>query len=228
MARHTAAAVALCALAAAISAAPALAHSANPDYESIVRGITPRVPGFGVAVLNGDDRLEVHNSGQRTVTIDGYYDEPYIRMRPDGRVEVNLRSPAYYLNQDRMYGAKVPAAADPKAPPRWKVVGRSGRYEFHDHRMHWMSTKVPPQVRDRSKRTKIVDWSVPLRAGGANGAIRGQLFWRGDAAGVPVGAFVVLGAIVLLGAASVVLVRRRRSAGAAGDGAPPAPSAEAW
>jgi hypothetical protein len=218
---------ALCALTAAITSPSAFAHAGNPSYESLVRGVTPQIPGFSVEVLNGDDRLEVQNSGPRTVTIDGYNGEPYLRLRPDGPVEANLRSPAYYLNQDRFYGAKVPASADPKAAPQWKVVERTGRYEFHDHRMHYMAKNVPQQVTDRSKRTKIFDWRVPLRAGGATGAITGQLFWRGDAPGAPVGAFVGLGAIVLLGVASVVVVRRRRRR-SAGTAAPAAPRGEAW
>src|SRR6185295_20126771 len=102
-------------------------------------------------------------------------------MRPGGKLEVNLRSPAHSLNQDRFSGAKVPASADPKAPPRWQVVERNGSYEFHDHRMHWMSKTVPPQVKDKAERTKIAAWHVPLSAQGVPGAITGELFWRGAA-----------------------------------------------
>ena len=221
------AAAALYALVAGITATPAFAHAGNPDYESLVRGITPQIPGFSVAVLNGDDRLEVENSGRRTVTIYGYNrspKDPYIRLSPGGKIEVNLRSPAYYLNQERFSGAHVPDSADPKAPPQWKVVERTGRYEFHDHRMHWMSKSVPPQVADTSKRTKIVAWNVPLSAQGTPGAITGELFWRGSGPAVPVGAFIALGVIVLLGIASVVVVRRRR----AGRPGPRAPRGEAW
>jgi len=234
MTRRSILAAALCALTAAITAASASAHAGNPDYESLVRGVTPQIPGFTVEVLNGDDRLEVQNTGKSTVTIYGYNRrprDPYVRLSPDGAVAVNLRSPAYYLNQDRFFGTNVPPSADPKLAPLWKVVERSGRYEFHDHRMHWMSRTVPQQVKDRSKRTKIVDWQVPLQAQGASGEIRGELFWRGSEPGAPVGAFVALGAIVLLGGGSVVLVRRRRrrtAAGAAGDSARPAPREEAW
>jgi LPXTG-motif cell wall-anchored protein len=87
--------------------------------------------------------------------------------------------------------------------------------------MHWMSKNVPQQVTDTSKRTRIVDWHVPLRAQGATGAISGELFWRGSGPGAPVGAFIAFGAIVLLGGASVVMVRRRRRRREGGE-------AEAW
>jgi LPXTG-motif cell wall-anchored protein len=73
-----------------------------------------------------------------------------------------------------------------------------------------MAKTVPQQVTERSARTKIFDWQVPLRAGATAGAISGELFWRGSAGGAPVGAVVALGAIVLLGAGAVVIVRRRR------------------
>jgi hypothetical protein len=228
MARRIVLAVALCALAASVT--PAVAHEGNPNYESLVRGVTPPIASFAVVVLNGDDRLEVRNAGPRTVTIEGYDEEPYLRLSPGGRVEVNVRSPAYYLNQERFTGAPVPDSADAKAVPRWKVVARTGRYEFHDHRMHWMAKSVPEQVRDRSQRTKIFDWNVPLHVGAATGAIRGELFWRGSDGGAPVGAVGALGALVLLGGAAVVIVRRRRrgAAGRSGDATTATAREEAW
>jgi hypothetical protein len=228
MARRIGLAAALFALAAGLTATSAPAHNGNPNYESLVRGVTPQIAGFTVEVLNGDDRLEVRNAGTSTVTIDGYNKEPYLRLSPGGKVEVNLRSPAYYLNQDRFYGAKVPASADAKRAPQWKLVARTGRYEFHDHRMHYMGRNVPQQVTDEARRTKVFDWNVPLHAQGATGAIRGQLFWRGAGAGAPVGAFVAFGALVLLGAASVMLVRRRRRSAAGAATPASSPRGEAW
>ena len=240
MARRIAVAAALCALALGIPAGVATAHEGSPDYESLVRGVTPPIAGFSVEVLNGDDRLGVQNTGRSTVTIDGYNEEPYIRMTPGGTVDVNLRSPAYYLNQDRFYGTNVPASAKAGATPQWRTVARTGRYEFHDHRMHWMATRTPEQVTDKAKRTKVFDWNVPVQAQGTTGVIAGELYWRGTGGGAPVGAFIALGALVLLGGAAVVVVRRRRRTAStdgpqAGDpegdaaGSPPvAPREEAW
>ena len=219
MARRIAAAAALCALALGIPAGFASAHEGNPNYESVVRDVTPAIAGFSVEVLNGDDRLGVQNTGRQTVTIDGYNEDPYIRMSPGGTVQVNLRSPAYYLNQDRFYGTKVPASAKTGATPQWRTVARTGRYEFHDHRMHWMAKRTPEQVTDKTKRTKIFDWKVPLRAQGTTGAISGELSWRGTGPGAPIGAFGALGALVLLGGGAVVVVRRRRRAAATGGAA---------
>lgn len=210
MARRTIRVVVLSALLSALCATQAFAHAGNPNYESLVEGVSPNIPGFSVTVLNGDDRLEVINHSTQTITIDGYNKEPYLRMAPDGTVSVNIRSPAYYLNNDRTDTATVPPIADAKAAPQWKVLEHDGRYQFHDHRIHWMSTSTPQQVTDKSKRTKVADWRVPLRSGNSSGAISGRLFWRGSSGGPPAGAFVGLALIVLLGGAAVVLVRRRR------------------
>ena len=214
MARRCIRAAALAALVVSLCASSAYAHAGNPKFESLVEGVSPKISGFSVTVLDGDDRLELVNHSSETITIDGYNKEPYLRMEPDGTVSVNVRSPALYLNTDRTDTAPVPDSADAKAAPQWKVVEHDGRYQFHDHRIHWMSTSTPQQVTDTSKRTKVVDWRVPLHAAGSAGAISGTLFWRGSSGGPPAGAFGALALILLLGAGTVVLVRRRRG----GDG----------
>jgi hypothetical protein len=95
--------------------------------------------------------------------------------------------------------------------------------QWHDHRMHWMSKSMPPQVKDKSKRTKVFDYAVPLSVGGQPGAIRGTLFWQpGAGGGVPVGMIVGLVALVLVGLGAVVVVRRRRASAETVEGA------EAW
>jgi hypothetical protein len=221
-------AAALAALAAALHAPSAFAHAGNPKYESLVEGVTPRISGFSVVVLNGDDRLEVVNHSTQTITIDGYSQEPYLRMAPDGTVSVNVRSPAYYLNVNPTETAAVPASASAKAASQWKVVAHDGRYQFHDHRIHWMAKSTPQQVKDTSVRTKVVDWRVPLHAGGTDGEIAGTLFWRGSSGGPPVAAFVVLALIVLLSAAAVVVVRRRRRDGDGDAETAGAAREEAW
>ena len=226
MARRMILAPALAVLAAALLATSAFAHAGNPDYESLVDAITPSIPGFSVVVLNGDDRLEAVNNSSQTITIDGYSKDPYVRMASDGTVSVNVRSPALYINSDRDGSGTVPDSADAKAAPEWKVVARDGRYQFHDHRMHWMGKNNPPQVKDTSVRTKIVDWTVPLHThGGKGAAITGTLFWRGSTGGPPAGAFVALALLVLVGAATVIVVRRRRREGRPASGEP---RAEAW
>jgi hypothetical protein len=205
----------------AVTAVPAGAHEGDPRYRSEVTGVS--AAGVSVEVLNFDDSLELRNESGRAVTVMGYSDEPYARVRPDGTVELNRRSPATYLNDDRFADVEVPDVADSKAPPRWRRVDRSGRLRWHDHRMHWMGKSLPPQVTDEGRRTKVFNWKVPLRMGGRPETVTGSLTWVGEpGGGFPLGAALSLAAALLLGAGLVAVVRRRRNRSAG------RPRAEAW
>jgi hypothetical protein len=205
---------AVVALAALLAAAPAaLAHEGNPNYLSQVDRITPATEGVTVDVLNRDDRLLLRNTSGKDVVIRGYSGEPYARVLADGTVQVNLRSPARYLNDDRFAQVSVPEGIDGKGAPRWQEVSRAGRFEWHDHRFHWMAKTVPPAVRDESVRTKVFDWRIPIEVGGSGGAIAGTLFWTPPpSGGPPVGAGIALAALCAGLLAVVLLVRRRRRA----------------
>ena len=53
------------------------------------------------------------------MTIFGYANEPYARVLADGTVQLNQRSPANYIDDDRFARAGVPASANPN-------TGRTG------------------------------------------------------------------------------------------------------
>ena len=221
---RVAALLALAALLAIVPAAPA--HDGNPNYLSQVDRITPAADGVTVDVLNRDDRLLLHNTSGEDVVIEGYDDEPYARLRADGTVEVNLDSEAYYVNDDRFARVDVPAGVDGKGAPRWKEVGRTGRFEWHDHRAHWMAQQRPPQVTDESVRTKVFDWKVPMQVDGQPATIAGTLFWTPVASSGPPLLPIIVAVVVLVPLfIAIIVVRRRRAAGAAADDAP---SQEAW
>jgi hypothetical protein len=215
----TVAAALLCSLAPTTGA---LAHGGgDPHFESVVRQ-APAGAGIKIQVLNRDDRLLLINRGGKDVTIQGYDGEPYARVLANGAVEVNTNSPAYYLNDDRYGHVKVPANADAKAPPRWKVEDRTGRFEWHDHRIHWMVKTTPPQVHDEHRKTKIFDWAVPVSVGGTGTKIAGTLYWAPLSAGAPAGLLLGSLAVLVVLGILIVVIRRRRL----GD-APAASSGEA-
>jgi hypothetical protein len=213
-----------------VVAAPAFAHQGDPHFDSVLEGTG--IAGLKVQVLNDGDRLLFQNRTGKTVTLEGYQREPYARMEPNGTVQVNQRSPATYLNNDPYGNVTVPRSANPDAAPVWKTIEGDGRFETHDHRIHWMSKGVVPQVvHDTSKRTKVFDWAVPLEVGSHRTAIHGTLFWRGSiGGGMPVGAIAALVAFVLGSAALVAVVRRRRRIGGRRAPAPAADAeaGEAW
>jgi hypothetical protein len=193
------------------SGSPIADQGSSYHYRSYITAIVPRFPGLEIEVLEFADRLILHNHTGRTVTVFGYSGEPYARVRPDGTTEQNVRSPAVYLNTSFYATVTVPPSASASDPPKWVVVDRTGELEWHDHRIHWMSPVTPPQVKDTGKRTKIFDWDVPIEVGSTRGAVRGELFWVPEGSKAPVAAIVALVAIVLLGGAFVIVVRRRRA-----------------
>jgi LPXTG-motif cell wall-anchored protein len=217
-------ALSLCLL--ALAPATALAHGGNPNYLSTVKAVDPAVEGLRVTVLNRDDRLQVQNTTGKDVVVLGYEDEPYARLKADGTVEINKNSQAFYLNEDRLGKSAGPAGLTKDTPPRWEPVSGTGRFEWHDHRMHYMGKGTPPQVSDESKPQKIFDWKVPVEVGGTPATITGVLEWTPQTGGAPVGAIVALAVFVLACIAGVIVVRRRRGRG--GDDAPAQETTEAW
>ena len=147
--------------------------------------------------------------------IEGYSDDPYVRLRGDGRVEVNTSSQAYYLNEDRYANApRCRRAGQGRPAPRWKPVSKTGRFEWHDHRMHYMGKGRPSKIEDPSVRQTVFDWKVPLTVDGEPGAINGRLLWTPrEEPGLPLGAIFAFAALVIAGCIVVIVVRRRRAAG---------------
>lgn len=217
----------LAAAAVLVSAAnPAWAHKADPHYLTRVDAIAPALPGVKVIVINRSDRLQLTNRSGRDVTIEGYQGEPYARVLADGTVQQNTRSPATYLNEDRYARVVVPKLADAHAAPVWKTLDKTGRFEWHDHRMHWMARSRPPQVKNPDVRQKVFAWKVPLQVQGHKGAIAGTLFWTPlPGGGMPPGAILVGSIIVLALCGSAVVVRRRRIGG---EPEPGREAVEAW
>lgn len=203
--------------AALLAGAPvALAHEGSPNFLSQINEVTPAGSGLDVQVLNRDDRLLLINGSDKTVLIEGYEGEPYARLEPDGTVAVNTDSRAYYINEERDGKVGVPEGVDSKGEPKWEEVSRTGRFEWHDHRMHWMSEDDPEVVKDKDVRTKVYDWKVPITVDGREGLIAGTLFWTPvPSSGPPLPLLLGLAALVLASAAAAVVKLRRRTAAAA-------------
>ncbi len=189
----------------------AFAHEGSPNFLSQVNSVTP-ADGIAVEVLNRDDRLLLRNDSGRTVVIEGYSGEPYARIDADGTVSVNTDSEAYYLNEERDGNVDAPDSADSKGEPRWEEVSKTGRFEWHDHRMHWMSEEDPEQVEDKSARSEVFDWKVPLEVDGRPGVIAGTLFWTPtSSSSLPLPAIFAFAALVIVLAVAVAIKRRRRA-----------------
>ncbi len=201
----------------ALAPGQALAHGGNPDYRSVIDSISPPLPtGVSIEVLDYDSYFQLVDRSGHEVVILGYENEPYARIEKDGTVQVNQRSPATFLNDNRFAEVTVPASADPKAAPEWKTVDQSGTFIWHDHRMHWMSKSVPAVVTDKGKKTKVFDYSIPLRVDGTSTTLHGSLWWVGGATTSKLPFLIGGVVIVLAGLALVIWTRRRRDGGDAG------------
>lgn len=184
---------------------------AAQGYRSTVLRVTPDLPGLSVRVVDGDDQLELSNTGGRRIVIDGYEGEPYLLFTREG-VKENQRSPAAYLNKERFGGVEVPATADPKAPPAWKTVAAGVQHSWHDHRVHWMSPTLPAKV-EAAKDVKhhIFDWQVTGTVDGERLAIDGSLDYLPPKGSSPTGVLLAVGAAALLLFAGVAWFGLRRS-----------------
>ena len=222
-------ALVLAAAMAAVWAVPAGAHQGNPNYRSVIDRVSPTVPGVKLQVLGFDSQFQLTNRSNQTVTVFGYDGEPYARILANGTVEQNHLSPATYINVSDFATVAPPKFTNPNAPPQWRVVDKTGSFIWHDHRMHWMGSNLPQQVKDKHKKTKVFDYQIPLSVGAQKGQISGTLYWVGSQGGFPVAAIASLIGVALLGIGAVTLIRRRRR----GDAAPARaggaePVKEAW
>ena len=213
----------------------AFAHEGNPNFRSEITSITPAAVGDGlkVQIEDFDDNVQLVNRTGKEVQIQGYDGEPYVRLSPDGTVEVNLNSPAYYLNQDRFADVSVPERADAEAKPDWKEVDDTGLFSWHDHRSHYMGLNTPPQVEDESVKTKVFDYSIPVKVDGKPVEINGTLTWVGDQDDFSFVPFLLLAVLIVAGVVGISIIRKRRGdegdddpgSGTPGDESKPA---EAW
>lgn len=202
------------------SGSPIEDQGSNYNYRSYITSITPKAPGLSLEVLEFADRMLLRNHTGKTVTIYGYDGEPYARVQPNGTTEENVRSPAVYLNTSFYADVKVPSSASASFAPKWVVIDRTGQFEWHDHRIHYMSPVTPSVVKDKSKRTLVFDWEVPISVGDQKGAIHGALYWVPEGSKTPTAAIIAFVAILALALVFVLVVRRNRGGiSAAGDGA---------
>lgn len=129
--------------------------------------------------------------------------------------EVHEASPAHSddaTGDDATRGARANG-------PAWLTLDGTGRFQWHDDRIKYRASAVPPQVTDESEETKVKDWRVPIAVGGQPGAIAGTLTWVGEPGGgssFPTAAVVSLVVLAGLAVGAVAVVRRRRAAGEQG------------
>jgi hypothetical protein len=180
-------------------------------YRSTIKRVEPPVRGIKLKVLYGDDQILLDNRSGKTIVIDGYSGEPYLRFGPHG-IAVNINSPAGFLNQDRYGRVKIPKSATARATPKWETVAGGDLWAWHDHRIHYMSPIPPVPVRDAPRKPHhIFDWKVPATANGKPFFITGSLDYKPppkQTSSFPTGLVIALAALIGAGMVGLFALRR--------------------
>jgi hypothetical protein len=185
------------------TASPAAADAAGPsDFRSEVDAITPAVEGVTAEIRGGDSFLEVSVDDGRTVIVEGYGGEPYLRFSSDGTVERNRLSTATYLNDDRDGSVTIPpevSDAGPDAEPEWESIAEGGTYAWHDHRVHWMEDASPSVARGQAVPGAYDPWRVPIVVDWSTAVIEGTLVYEESVSPLPyLGVAVIVAGLVVL------------------------------
>jgi len=185
-------------------AQPASAHSVSgvgaTNWKTVITGISPQVAGLSLKVVEGGSRLEMTNGGAE-ITVLGYEGEPYLRVGPQGVFE-NIHSPATYLNCART-ACSVPPQANPQSPPEWKQISSGHTVRWHDHRIHWMGSQLPPQVARAPNQVHVEGpWTITMQQGATSITVTGNYTWVPASAAFPwlVVALVLTVLTVVIGA----------------------------
>ena len=201
------------AIAAAVVVAVSVGHAAQAaadppvptDFRSTVDAIDPAADGVRAEIVGGDAFLELSVGEGHEVVVEGYQGEPYVRFRPDGTVERNLRSPATYVNESRDGAVDLPDGVDAEtaetAEPDWQTVADGGTYAWHDHRVHWMGGERPEGA-EPGDWTR--PWAVDVVVDGTETRINGTLALAEGVSPLP------WAALALAAGAAAALVGRRR------------------
>lgn len=161
----------------ALMAGPALADPAGPtNYRSFITSIDPAPTGVELEVVGGDAFLSMALAEGHTLLVEGYFGEPYLRIDPDGTVWLNTLSPARYINQDRYGVTDIPDFTDARANPTWEQIADGGTFAWHDHRIHWMSVDLPPQISGDRVQT-VFPWTITMFIDGVETTVTGELLW---------------------------------------------------
>jgi hypothetical protein len=194
----------------------AFAHSAanspSSNYQTSIETVTANGartddPPFLVEVIEAGSRLQVTYLQGAELIIQGYEQDAYLRVGPDGVFE-NLQSSATYINRSRTGGNdEIPSDISVDNPPQWRKVSDGRVARWHDHTAHWMGSSPPDVVAANPARTvKIQDWAVTILQENTTFQVRGELDWVPGPSGRPK---LLVAAILGLALVFATVVARR-------------------
>lgn len=191
----------------AATATPAAAHSNPAHYVTKVTSIDPAIPGVHIGADTDGSYLTVTNPTRRTVIVLGYDHEPYLKITANG-VWHNTHSRTAYRNGDLANTPSSPAAT---ASPTWDQIANSGKFRFHDQRLHWTGDSPPSAVtQEPRKRHLLKTWTIDLLVDDTPVTVTGTLTWYPGDNHTAWLAFGLISTIVLVGFVIAIIRDEKR------------------
>ena len=166
-----------------IALVPPSGASADPaepgNTESVVESITPTNQAVRVDIVGGDAFVRLRVQPGHSVEMNGYYDEPFVRIDANGEAFVNVASRTHELSRTRYGATAIDEQPTSTTEPVWRRESTNGTVLWHDHRVHWMSTDAP---RATDESGLVQRWTMPMTIDGVATVVSGALYVR-DAPG---------------------------------------------
>jgi len=141
-------------------------------------------PGVTVQLAPGPvPGMVLRNTGAEPVTVFGPGGEPFARVGPSG-AEVNRHSAAWADNaraQERD-SAATSGVVDPAAPPDWHRLSSAPTFAWLEFRGAYPDDDPPRSAQRATEPTVLLEWSVPVEAGGQRVDVQAQTVWTPTAA----------------------------------------------
>jgi hypothetical protein len=136
---------------------------------------TPGVDGLEIRMFDGlVPGMLARNTTDEVLRIPGRQGEPFLEIGPKG-VFGNERSPDFYVSGGQTV-RRVPAIADPAAPPRWERLSSEPVWSWLEYR-----ARLPARSHQRSDlgtaRHTVLSWSTPVTLGDEPFEIEGHVEW---------------------------------------------------
>jgi len=171
-------AAAVAALLMLVASAPMVqAHESDPAVVTVLDSISPQLPaGVRVQVVSSiAAQLLVENTTSTPLQAVAESGEIFVRVSAAG-VEGNFGSQAWYDSNAPSGRARTPGGA--LGAPRFVRVQGEPSWGWFDHRLHPAEVRVTPAVRNAKVRSRLAEWTVPLRYGTTEVTLRGHLEYR--------------------------------------------------
>jgi hypothetical protein len=179
------------------------------NYATTVTSVAPNVPQLVASATADGASVSITYTGTETVTIFGYFHEPYLRITTAG-VDENTNSPSVDLNQTQNI-SNLGDGSDINKTPQWKHISDVKVATWHDHRVHWMGSDPPPVAQKDPGHSHLIDsWKLDLTVGATPVVVNGTLTWLPWTPASKLPLIIAIAVTVAVLAAIVVLVRRRR------------------